>query len=93
MSDNYIEIEHEYRSTGESPRGKYVEKSVDVWYATRPSSSLFEYWPETEEEPEYETGKNHNGWAINGSNLSIYTKEDVVGLRKLLDAIEESLVE
>lgn len=74
---NYIEIEQRYTD-------EYTELSYWVWYAVKPSPGgqvregklrLFDWEP----------------WRIRGTELTVSDKEDLAGLRALLDAIEVEL--
>ncbi len=92
MSQNYIEHLHEHYSPV-TEDGVRV-KAVDVWYAiqpTAPSRDLIDAFTE-EKDPDVDIelftpwtvyGVGHNG------NIPIHGREDIAGLRGLLDKIEE----
>lgn len=83
---NYIEVVHEYIDE------EHGDSNQDVYYAVRPSVSRYRL--NTENNP---TGPDWSemfdpGWALSGgTSVYVYDKEDIAGLRKLLDAIEKEL--
>lgn len=81
---NYIEIVHEYDDSDT----EWHSESRDIWYAVRPTTPSYRQWKQGEPEEDWsDHSLLHTSWSING-DISIYGKEDIAGLRKLLDAIE-----
>ena len=74
---NYIEIEQRYTD-------EHTELSYEVWYAVKPSPG-----------GQVREGKlrlhDWEPWRIGGTELTVSDKEDIAGLRALLDAIEVEL--
>ena len=74
---NYIEIEQRYTDG-------HAELSYEVWYAVKPSPG-----------GQVREGKlrlfDWESWRIRGTELTVSDKEDIAGLRALLDAIEVEL--
>lgn len=78
---NYIEITHEYKDE------KYGDDNRDVYFAVKPTPSSWCHREETEWYMGYD-----EGWAVNGGQpVRVQDRNDVAGLRKLLDAIEEEM--
>ena len=74
---NYIEIEQRYTDG-------HAGLSYEVWYAVKPSPG-----------GQVREGKlrlfDWESWRIRGTELTVSDKEDIAGLRALLDAIEVEL--
>lgn len=82
---NYIEVAHEWDDSDEV----WDSHNRDFWHAVRPTPSEYAMArkPEVAQFPE---NQQYGSWKIEGK-LDVYSKHDVAGLRKLLDAIEEEL--
>lgn len=81
MNKNYIEVEHTYVD-------KDLAENFDIWYAVRPSPSRVRF--SGDGEPTEFFGSS---WEIEGLGpVLIHGREDIAGLRKLLDAIEEQML-
>lgn len=86
MTDkNYIEIVHEFPYDNEDWQGE----DRDIWWAVSPTEGDYRMWRKGDpEEPWAESGDQKRAWKINGE-LYIGSVDDINGLRKLLDALEQ----
>jgi len=92
-SENYIEHHHHHMSAP-SDEG-FRTKNIDVWYATRPTVPSIEvinaFTEEVSDEFQFQA---ISPWTINmvgNPRVSVYGREDIRGLRGLLDAIEAQM--
>lgn len=90
MTKNYIEVEVEYRDT----LGENIYVDVEYFWAVRTTPSKGKSWKVTEEEPaDFKEDTFAGSFVLNGGMpVHVSSKEDIEGLRKLLDAIEEELI-
>lgn len=79
MHKNYIEIEHTYVDED-------FATNYDIWYAVRPSPSRVRFQGESEARAHCDPT-----WVIEGP-VHLWGVQDIAGLRKLLDAIEEQML-
>lgn len=92
VTDNYIDSKHEYFTP--HPQDDEVQiKSVDVWYGIRPDPPQYSAVDlKGEDISGYEVEMN-TAWRISkagsGNDVYIYDREDIAGLRKLLDTLED----
>lgn len=76
---NYIEIRHQYTD-------RHQDVNVDTWWAVKPTSHDWN----PAEGPALDLGPE--AWRISpGETIHIYGLEDLAGLRKLLDRIEQEI--
>lgn len=90
MTDNYIEAKHEY--TGPHDDDGLRLRHVDVWYAHRPSAPGYVTIKHDDEPTEGPQAVVTTAWTLDragAERLTIFDREDIAGLRKLLDLLEE----
>ncbi|UVG35225.1 hypothetical protein SEA_CECE_219 [Microbacterium phage Cece] len=93
MTDNYIDARHEY--LGEPNDEGVRVKRTDVWYAVRPTAPhLNLVTPDGEDDPDLQVDVT-TAWTLHNASttgpLIIVDQDDIDGLRKLLDAIEQKM--
>lgn len=77
MSENYIEVFHEYED-------KDFDTCRDTWWAVRPTPYK---WRNSEGEM---VDVMAEPWKIQG-DIYVWDKQDIAGIRKLLDKLDEVL--
>jgi len=90
VSTNYIDVRHEY-DTPLAQEG-FTMRRADVWYALRPSLPTFHVMDAEGNKVEDVEVSANLGWTLgqsgNGDGVMIFDRDDIVGLRKLLDALD-----
>lgn len=92
VTDNYIGVEHEY--FGPPDDADVRLRSRDIWYASRPSQPRYGLVDLSDEPiPGHQTSAR-TAWSIGKAGLEspyIFDRDDINGLRKLLDQIEQKM--
>lgn len=89
MTSNYIDVSHEYYGLPDDDGLR--AKRTDVWYAIRPTApqiSVVDH--KSDPLPGHEV-RITTAWMLGKAGLEvpyIYDRDDIAGLRRLLDAIE-----
>lgn len=92
MTDNYIDVKHEYFGLPDEEGHRL--RTVDVWYAIKPSLPEFnvvDYQDQTIPGSEAMVG---TAWSIHKAGMSqiyIVDRDDINGLRRLLDELEHDM--
>lgn len=92
VSDNYLDVKHEYQGLPNAD-GMRV-RFVDVWFAVRPSAPSYDV-VDNQGKPIPGGGVNiETAWSLHKAGLNqlfIIDRDDINGLRKLLDVIEQDM--
>lgn len=97
MTTNYVEyvqsVEETQHSTDlEGNPVTYYEVDQTVWWAIKPNDDQYKVWKEGDEEPEFNSDHRYTSYRINGSSdVRIFDKRDLEGIRGLLNEIEKHL--
>lgn len=90
MTDNFVEVKHSYFSPPDDEGVRL--KSTDTWYAVRPSPPVYSLVDYTDKAiPDSPTSAAVTGWSLHKAGLSqvyIFDRDDIRGLRVLLDALD-----
>lgn len=91
VNRNYLESSHAYFS---NPTEEGVRvKSEDVWYAVRPTPPKYDLVDYQDEHiPDAPVPEITTGWSLfkaGNQAFYIFDQEDIKGLRKLLDTLEQ----
>jgi len=90
MTDNYIDVKHVY--FGAPDDNGFRLKSVDVWYATKPTTPEYGLVDYDDKNIDGAQAAITTAWAIakaGQDNIYIYDRDDINGLRELLNRLEE----
>lgn len=91
VTENFVEVKHTYFGTPNDD-GLRV-KSVDVWYAVRPSPPAYTVVDHTDASIDKGTDPDiKTGWSVHKAGLPglyIFDRDDINGLRELLDGLEQ----
>lgn len=90
VTDNYLDVKHEYFGL---PNDEGVRvRTVDVWYATRPTSPEFSIVNHLDQVIDDQEASVTTGWCIEKAGMDriyIFDRDDINGLRALLDRLEQ----
>lgn len=92
MTDNYIDVKHEY--FGLPNHDGHRLRTVDVWYAVRPSSPQFTVVDYEDTDLPGSKVDLETAWTVHKAGLDqiiIVDRDDINGLRRLLDEIEHGM--
>jgi hypothetical protein len=89
VTDNYIDVKHEY--FGAPDDDGYRLRSVDVWYATKPTIPQYGLVDYEDHKIEGAQADIKTAWTVakaGQDTIYIFDRDDINGLRALLDKLE-----
>ena len=89
VTDNYIDVKHEY--FGAPDDNGFRLRSVDVWYATKPTVPQYGLVDYDDHKIEGAQADVKTAWSIakaGQDTIYIFDRDDINGLRALLDKLE-----